>query len=157
MELGIFCLEGYLFSDCSVFFKDFSLDFALFGFLASWLWHLSSWSLGFLAFGFWLVAFWFLGFWLFGFLAFAFWLFGFLACWLLGFLAFWFLDFWLYFLWPLWLLLSASSASPVTPQHHRLSAFWILGWWLLTSHVSVDGGGCPPPNPPRFFVGNEPQ
>ena len=66
------------------------------------------------------------GSWLFGFLAF-----GFLA---LGFLALLFVAF----------VSSASSASPVAPQHHRLLAFLIFVWWLLTSHVSVDGVGCAP-------------
>ena len=103
---------------------------------------------GFLAFAFGLLAFWLMayGLWLFGLwlLAFgflAFWLFGFLAFWLFGFLACGFLSFLLYFC----LRLSESSASPATPQHHRLLTCWIFGWWLLTSQVSVDGGATPPP------------
>ena len=106
-------------------FSRFSLGIS--GFLASWLLAFVFLESG--LFGFWLVAFSFLGF-----LAFGFWLFGFT-------------------LWPLWLWLSASSASPVTPQHPPFGSF---GWWLLPSHASVDEGGCAPPNP-RFFVGNEPQ
>ena len=80
---------------------------------------------------------------------------GFLASWLFGlwllgvwaFLVSWLFGFWLFGLLFLWLRLSTSSASPVTPRHHRrLFAFWIFGWWLLTSQVSVDGRGCAPPN-----------
>ena len=66
------------------FFSCFFLDFALFGFLASWL-----------------LAFVFLESGLFGF-------------WLVAILVSWLLAVWLYFLWPLWLWLSASSAAPVT-------------------------------------------
>ena len=113
-EQHVFFWRAIYFGNCSVFLREMLLDFVLSGFLASWLLAFVFLESG--LFGFWLVACWFLGFWLFGFSAFR------------------LLAFWLYFLWPLWLWLSASSASPVTPQHHRL---WVFFEFLV-------GGFLPP-------------
>ena len=95
--------------------------------------------------------------WFLSFLAFGLCLLGVWAVWLLarGFLVSWLLAFWLF----------GFSAFGFTfcglcgfgfphPQHHQkhpsITAFlllFIFGWWLLTSHVFVDGGGCAPPTP----------
>ena len=98
--------------------------------------------------------------WLLSFLAFGLCLLGVLAflhfcffCFLVCLLSFLFLlfAFWLFGSCRFWLWLSAASASPATPQHHRLLAFGTFVWWLLPSHVSVDGGGAAPPQPPPLL------
>ena len=40
---------------------------------------------------------------------------------------------------------SFSAKAEHGSQHHRLLAFWIFGWWLLGSQVSVEWGAPPPP------------
>ena len=91
-------------------------------------WIFLIWLLSFLASGLCVLAVLQSG--LFGFLAFGF-LTYFLSLLFFGFFswlsAFGFLS--LLCLWPLWLWLSASSASPATPQHHpSVTAFWLFGF-----------------------------
>ena len=146
---GVFIL-GIVF----VFFWEF------FSLLASWLLgFLASWLLGFLAsrlLGF--LAFRLLGFlasWLLGFSAsrllgfWASWLLGFLASWLLGFLAFRLLGF------------SASGLlgfSAFCWFMRLLVAFWLFASFAFpvplrqVAFFRHHGGGCRPPNPPRYVL-----
>ena len=144
--MGLLLGGVFIFGFFFVFFLGFLIFFSL---LASWLLgFLASWLLGFLAS--WLLGF--LAFRLLGFLAsrlLASGLLGFLASWLLGFLASWLLGF------------SASGLlgfSAFCWFMRLLVAFWLFASFAFpvplrqVAFFRHHGGGCRPPQPPRYVL-----